>query len=202
MHAYLIIARNEKLAVEEINKIALFKKYKLIEFPVKKIDDARNLNAFIKLSMPEKTAVFIKNFQNATEECSNAILKNIEEPQNNLIFIIHARSENSILPTIKSRCQVIRINPTYDRSDSSEIQNFLKMDLIGKAEYLRKINKREEAVAFSEMMLEFFTEDITQQQKIKHFPRIVKSAIILNKALKYNGNVNLHLLRFMVDISN
>ncbi len=202
MHAYLIIARDEKSLLKHIRKIPFIDEYKLIEFSVQKIDDARNLNAFIKLSLPEKTAILIKNFQTATEECVNAILKNIEEPQPNLVFIIHSKSENSMLPTIRSRCQIIHTNPFFNESEYSEIQKFIETDLIGKTEIFNKYKKREEAVAFSDTLLEYLTKEISSYQNTEQLSRIVKSAIILNKSLKLNGNVNLHILRFLNHISN
>jgi hypothetical protein len=202
MHAYLIIAKDTGSLEEEIKKNPIFQKYIILEFLVQQIEDARELNAFIRLSLSKKTAILIKNFQNASEECSNAILKNIEEPQGNLIFILHSKSENHILPTIVSRCQVININPTLKQSDTSDIQKFLSMELYDKTDILFKNKKREDALDFSEKMLEYFQEEVTNHHNIKYFSRLVKSVIVLNKSLRLNGNVNLQLLRFLTDISN
>jgi len=202
MHAYLIIAKKDVPIEEEITKRQVFENYKLLEFTVQKIDDARSLNAFIKLSAAEKTAVLIKNFQDATEECVNAILKNIEEPQANILFIIHATSENSILPTIRSRCQIIHVNSGSNKDKMSEMEDFFKMNLSDKSETLFKNKKREDATAFSEKMIEFLVPEIARGHKIRMSSKFIKSAISLNRSLKLNGNVNLQMLRFLSHISN
>jgi hypothetical protein len=45
---------------------------------------------------------------------ANALLKNIEEPQDNTLFIMFASSEEQVLPTIVSRSQVLPINKTFN----------------------------------------------------------------------------------------
>ena len=46
-----------------------------------------------------------------TEEASNSLLKMLEEPNADTVFILIASSEKSLLDTIISRCQVIRFRP-------------------------------------------------------------------------------------------
>lgn len=202
MHAYLIIAKKDVSIEEEIRKRHISEGFKLLEFPVQKIDDARSLNAFIRLSASEKTAILIKNFQDATEECVNAILKNIEEPQTDITFIIQATSENSILPTIRSRCQIIHINTASNKDEMSEMQSFFEMNLSDKTEVLFKNKKREEALIFSEKMIQYLSSKIAIGHNPKLTSKLIKSAITLNRALKFNGNVNLQMLRFLSHISN
>ena len=43
--------------------------------------------------------------------CANKLLKILEEPPKNTIFILIAESEDTILPTILSRTQILRIKP-------------------------------------------------------------------------------------------
>ncbi len=43
------------------------------------------------------------------QECANSLLKTIEEPSNNLLFLLFARDVESVLPTIVSRCQVLNV---------------------------------------------------------------------------------------------
>lgn len=202
MHAYLIIAKDQKSLSLEVRKIIDPQNYKLMEFSVQKIDDARALNFFIKFSINEKTAIFIKNFQSATEECTNAILKIIEEPQDSLIFIIHSKSENSLLPTIKSRCQIIYTRPVFDTSGSTDIGQFLKSDLSEMADYLYKYKKREEAIAFTEKLIDYFSRQISKCQNVENISKLTKAAVVLNNSLKLNANVNLAYLSFLAEISN
>jgi len=60
----------------------------IINFPLAKIEDVRNLKKFIKLSQKLKTTVTIYNIDHATNETLNAFLKILEEPQRNINYII------------------------------------------------------------------------------------------------------------------
>ena len=51
------------------------------------------------------------DFEAATDSAANALLKTLEEPPGNVIILITAESAESLLPTIVSRCEVIRLRP-------------------------------------------------------------------------------------------
>jgi DNA polymerase-3 subunit delta' len=51
------------------------------------------------------------NFQEATEDAQNALLKLLEEPPDRVILLLTAESAESLLPTISSRCEQIRLRP-------------------------------------------------------------------------------------------
>ena len=46
---------------------------------------------------------------------ANALLKNLEEPPANSLFLLVSHAPERLLPTIRSRCRVIRLSPL--RSD-------------------------------------------------------------------------------------
>lgn len=67
---------------------------------------------FSKKSFSEKPKIFImKNAENMNDYAANSLLKFIEEPNPNEVGIILASSESKILPTIISRCQVLKLVP-------------------------------------------------------------------------------------------
>lgn len=67
--------------------------------------------AYIKpVNLPYKIFI-IKNFDQSTEEAQNKLLKVLEEPPANVYFLLSAKSEERVLPTIKSRCDKIKIPP-------------------------------------------------------------------------------------------
>ena len=45
----------------------------------------------------------------ANTASSNKLLKILEDPPKNTYFILTSNSENSILPTVRSRCQITKI---------------------------------------------------------------------------------------------
>ena len=49
------------------------------------------------------------------EQAQNAFLKVLEEPPEYAVFVILAENNESLLPTIRSRCTSIRFNPVADK---------------------------------------------------------------------------------------
>ena len=63
-----------------------------------------------------------------TSEAANSLLKSIEEPPEGTLFILEARSEEDVLPTILSRCQSWRILPLTEEAESKWLQEHKGMD--------------------------------------------------------------------------
>jgi len=55
--------------------------------------------------------LFIENAELLTVGASNALLKTLEEPHGDTLFVLVSNSEEALLPTIRSRCQLIRMYP-------------------------------------------------------------------------------------------
>lgn len=53
---------------------------------------------------------------------ANALLKTLEEPSRETVFILLARSADLLLPTIRSRSQAISIQPAFSRSPREEAE--------------------------------------------------------------------------------
>ena len=60
--------------------------------------------------------ILIDNVENLNKNSVNALLKIIEEPNENVFFILINNSEKNILPTLKSRCLTFKINLTFNES--------------------------------------------------------------------------------------
>ena len=76
--------------------------------------------------------ILIDNIENLNKNSVNALLKIIEEPNENVFFILINNCEKNILPTLRSRCLAFRINFTFNESMnvSSQILNENILDLI------------------------------------------------------------------------
>jgi len=78
-----------------------------------KIDQVRELQHELALSALEaraRVAIF-EDFDRATTEAMNALLKTLEEPPSNVVLILIAPEADVLLPTIVSRCQLIVLRP-------------------------------------------------------------------------------------------
>jgi DNA polymerase-3 subunit delta' len=78
-----------------------------------KIDEVRDLQRHLSLSPHEgrwRVAV-LSDFERATVEAANALLKTLEEPPAQVALVLTATEADVLLPTIVSRCQVLSLRP-------------------------------------------------------------------------------------------
>jgi hypothetical protein len=203
VHAYLIIGKNPPALEDNISKLFYKLKAKPMPFPLAKIEDVRTLEAFTKLTIDKPTAIVIKNFESATVPAQNAFLKNLEEPQENLTYILTAASERALLPTITSRCQIIRLAGTTSSSASlKDTVTFLKMGPGQKLSLLDGLRTREEAIAFIENLITN-CHRLLLKTRDKHLilAKYIKAANKTLSALKANGNVLIQLTNLVVETS-
>jgi len=78
-----------------------------------KIDQIRNLQHTLALRPYEARyrVAIIKRYQEAHAAASNALLKTLEEPAQNVVIILLTDNLHAILPTILSRCQHLPLHP-------------------------------------------------------------------------------------------
>jgi DNA polymerase-3 subunit delta' len=60
--------------------------------------------------------ILIDNIEYLNKNSNNALLKIIEEPNDGIFFILINNNEKNILPTLKSRCIIFKINLTFDET--------------------------------------------------------------------------------------
>ncbi len=80
------------------------------------IDKIRQINNFLSTKVPDNQhsinrIVVIDNADFMSLEAQNALLKNLEEPPVNTLFLLTTSVSNKLLPTIKSRLPIIKIIP-------------------------------------------------------------------------------------------
>lgn len=201
MHAFLINSKDPLEIQKKASEISKKLRAKLVGFNLKKIEDVRHLNKLTRLTVTEPTAYFIENVEMAGEEALSAFLKNLEEPQSNLYYILTTANLSQVLPTVISRCQVIRIKNHELGIMNEEIEKFGKMDTSEKLGYVDKIRDREVATKFLEDFIETAHRDLhdgkTDLSEISANIKVATTALI---RLKANGNVTLQLANFVVNL--
>ncbi len=77
------------------------------------IDQIRSLQHTLILAPYESRyrIALLVNFHEATDEAQNALLKTLEEAPEKVILLLTADSPESLLPTIVSRCELMRLRP-------------------------------------------------------------------------------------------
>lgn len=199
MHAFLILGNNKLSKESKVNEIVNSSQAKLMPFPIQKVDDVRDLKKMVKFSFSQKTAILVEDINSATTEATNAFLKNLEEPTKNIIYILTANSEENVLPTIISRCEVIHLNRKNndnlnpDKTVKKEIEDFLDLKNDYKFEVINKIKDREDAIEFVEKIINIEYAN----NNFKYMESYLKT---LNN-LKLNGNVSLQLTNLVATMN-
>lgn len=97
------------------------------------VDDIRDLKDKVRLapSRGKRKVYIIDEVHMLTTEAFNALLKTLEEPPKNTVFILCTTESHKVPDTIKSRCQVFK----FRRAANTQIVNKLKE--IAKAEKIK-----------------------------------------------------------------
>ncbi|MFZ9181099.1 MAG: AAA family ATPase [Rickettsiales bacterium] len=143
------------------------------EFCAKIIDDPNFSNIKIIEKLPEKKEIAIGQIQDLVsffnhtpaldkprfliidavcemnKNSANNLLKNLEEPKNGVFIILIAHNLSKVLPTIKSRCYIEKINE-FSVSIFTEILHSKKINLSNKDyEFLSEITDNSPALAIT-----------------------------------------------------
>ena len=80
------------------------------------IDQIRQLNEFLRLSQSYRGSrvAFIHPAEALNINAANSLLKSLEEPADNTVIILLTSQLSTLLPTIKSRCQILHL-PTPNK---------------------------------------------------------------------------------------
>lgn len=135
----------------------------------------------------QEKAIIIEDAQLLTIEAQNALLKVLEEPPDNTLIILGSESKEVLIPTIRSRCQIIELEQEtveITEKDREEINSFLQNlpvmaigELLKKAEILAK--DKEKAITWIEKVIILLhkqlldeTNQIFAIQRIRSFQQL------------------------------
>lgn len=90
-----------------------------------RISQIRELQRLINLKPFQSRwrVVVCERFNQANIEASNAFLKTLEEPPAHVIILLTADTPESLLPTIVSRCEALRLRPLPIEAVKRELEN-------------------------------------------------------------------------------
>lgn len=118
------------------------------EIVIEQIREARRRLKFFPYELPKKFCV-IKKAEKLNAESSNALLKILEEPTESAIFVLLANGVDSVLPTIASRCAVLRFFrtelPVWSEENRESFRKIFKKDIFEKFDYIEKISRNKSA---------------------------------------------------------
>jgi DNA polymerase-3 subunit delta' len=200
MHAFIIEGNFEKYIDEKISKILSDEGARGIGFSLQKISQVEEISKFTRLSFKEKTAVIIRNVEKASLEAKSAILKTLEEPPDQVIFILTTSSIYLMPKTIISRCRIIKTKKMQkEEKDPSYISNFLKLPIGQKLAEASSITSRDSATDYLENLISQAHSSLHRERKGREALLVfLDKATSALDALKANGNVRLQLVNLLI----
>lgn len=80
------------------------------------VDQVRSLQRLIQSapSLSARRIVVIDSADDLERSAANALLKNLEEPPTDMVFLLVSHAPGRLLPTIRSRCRTLRFAPLPD----------------------------------------------------------------------------------------
>ena len=145
-----------------------------------KVDQVREMKRTITLKPYQskyRVALFLR-FQEANDSASNALLKTLEEAPSYAILLLTADNPEALLPTIVSRCEVLRLRPLSIEQVKKELEN--RGAETNKANLLAHLSGGRPGYAFrlleDKSLLEFRNQRLNDLQKLLSSTRVEKFA--------------------------
>ncbi len=111
------------------------------EIGISQIRDALERLKFFPYELERKFCV-VKQAQKMNAEAANALLKSLEEPTEKTIFILLASDTDSILPTIVSRCAILRFPQTeLPGWNRNQFRRIFGQEIFERFDYIEIISK-------------------------------------------------------------
>lgn len=158
MHAFLITqstAEERKYKAHELisqERIETKNIFLLAKDQSKKsigIEDTAALKYWLAQKSEKTRVLLVEEAQFLTIPAQQSLLKTIEEPGGSALIIMTADSEMSLLPTVRSRCKIIRLKPdklkesrfTYSTGSEQASQD-KKIDIMGNFPFGKNVGEK------------------------------------------------------------
>ena len=151
-----------------------------------KVEQIRELRKSILLSpyQAKYRIVLLLRFEEANPSAANALLKTLEEAPSKVILLLTADNPEQLLPTIVSRCEVLRLRPAplprlenylREKGAAEEKAEFLAHLSSGRTGYALSLLEDESSLEFRHEKLEEFS-DLLKASRVKRFAYAEKIA--------------------------
>lgn len=157
------------------------------------ISQVREIKQEILIASTLPRLFVLYDFDHATTEAQNALLKSLEEAQLNIQFILVVKNEYFILPTVTSRSKIVRLNKDnlikdkkYDRYREflSTVEKSLNYRFLADAT-LTGVTKEDVAIFLEGLIAHYRAKLVSAPESVK----ILKKTLSL-KLLLENNNLN------------
>jgi DNA polymerase III subunit delta' len=89
---------------------------------VEQVREVRRMLSLMPFQASHRVALFLR-FQEASEGAANALLKTLEEAPAHVLLLLTADAPEQLLPTITSRCELLRLRPLPVESMAAHLKS-------------------------------------------------------------------------------
>lgn len=111
-----------------------------------KIERIREIRRNVSMRAAGRRVVLIRKAELLSLDAANALLKTLEEPSSNTIFILTTSNIKEVIPTIISRCQELylgkKTNIYRNHGRVKRVKEFLKGDLISRFLQAKQVGEK------------------------------------------------------------
>lgn len=168
-----VLSEDQVVMIQEQLRVKATNPYHRIAVPKAnfiKINSVRDLRREAALSAFEggKRVFIISHAEEMNAEASNSLLKTLEEPPSDSVFILTTAQKEQLLPTILSRCQLVQFDPLSERElqDALEARNGVEA---GQAALIARLAHGSYTSALDMLSVDM----VAQRQEAVHFLRLV-----------------------------
>lgn len=170
------------------------------------IEQVRDVTSLLLKRQLTDIFVVVRPADSLNLEAANALLKNLEEPQNKVHFVLVTDAPSRLLPTILSRASLYFLRPSVDvvrgiNTDEATIAFAKKLiaakphELMALAEEItrKKTNTRQSVLDVLGVAIEVLYKTYLINKKtvfLKKLPKFLAAYDAINK----NGHIKLHLV--------
>lgn len=126
------------------------------------IDDISYIKKKLNYNNDNYNIIIIDTINDLNINASNSILKILEEPPKNTIFILISHNNKPILPTIKSRCMRLSFSPLSDKEVLNSLEHCLEINNFSKIKAENIVKKAQGSVGKA---AELYLTDVLEIQE-------------------------------------
>lgn len=173
------------------------------------IEVIRELQKFTAFSPLESfyKVIIIPFAERMTKEAANSFLKTLEEPLDNILFLLHTEDEKRVPSTIISRCQRIFLRPEIKdtkKNTTTDVGDFLNhiddMTVIERMSLVKK-GLKIDAKEMISILFDKLCNKINNLKSLNDVPDLISKSRMLfdmKKYLTYKVNQQLWLENFLI----
>lgn len=215
MHSYLVVGGEPDQRVRFVESLLTdhgveqgpSARY-LLESPATSIgiDAVRQAKMWLGRATQHRRACVVPNAHRLTQAAQHALLKEMEEPEANTIFLLSAPSEFFLLPTLRSRCTIRRLRKTPQETRPLLLPEWMATAIsqrtVGRRmALLSQDTAREDPARFLDELIErLFELTVSTDCKNKPPAHLLRAALKARGRLDAQCNPGLVLGQFLLDI--